>query len=106
MAKLDQVNTNLQTLLLIFQQALGAEWGVKVRIRSLGDSARARQSFNNLFYKAKKTSPAFSSLRLLTTAEDGLFLILKGSPKDGERRLEDDKSENLAGDIPRIEEIQ
>jgi len=102
---LDRVNTNLQTLLLIFQQALGAEWGVKVRIRTLGDSGRARQSFNNLFYKAKKMSPTFSSLRLLTTAEDGVFLILKGNA-DGKGRLEDDKPENQARDISRIEEIQ
>lgn len=101
---LDRVNTNLQTLLLIFQQALGAEWGVKVRVNSLGNSDRARNSFNQLFYKARKMSPEFSSLRLLTTAEDGIFLILKGTT-DGKGRLEDDKPADSAGDLSRFEEV-
>lgn len=101
---LDRINTNLQTLLLIFQQALGAEWGVKVRVRTLGDSTKARSAFNQLFYRARKMSPEFSSLRLLTTAEEGMYLILKGDG-NGKGRLEDDKPSDSAGDISCIEEI-
>ena len=48
----DKISENIQTLLLILYQALSAEWGVKVRVASLGDESKTRTRFNALFYKA------------------------------------------------------
>ena len=87
----DKISENIQTLLLILYQALSAEWGVKVRVASLGDEFKTRTRFNSLFYKARNQSPEFASLKLLTTANEGEFLIIKDK-KDGERRLEEDNT--------------
>ena len=87
----DKISENIQTLLLILYQALSAEWGVKVRVASLGDESKTRARFNSLFYKARNQSPEFASLKLLTTANEGEFLIIKDK-KDGERRLEEDNT--------------
>ena len=79
-----RLNDNLQSLLLIFNQALDCPIGVKVRVKSLGDAGRTASSFKALFYKARKYSPAYSGLILVSTANPEIFMIIKEDISNGQ----------------------
>lgn len=90
----DNLSNSLQSLLLLFNQALGARWGVRVRVRGNGDLGRVVQAFKAKFYQARKQSPAYANLTLLSTRDPEVFMILKGDETNGEGRLESDSLED------------
>lgn len=103
----ENLSSTLQTLLLLCNQALGARWGVRVRVRgnTNGDYAKVASAFKQRFYKAQKMSPEYLKLSLLSTCDPEVFMIIKKDGFNVKTRLEDDIPENTASNTLGSEEV-
>ena len=103
------LSNSLQTLLLLFNQALGERFGVKIRIRASGligqDYARLAAKLKQDFYKARKLAPEYQDLVLLSTSDPEIFMILKRGESNGTDRLENDFPQDSSGSTLGSEEI-
>lgn len=105
------LSNTLQTLLLLFNQTLGARFGIKVRVRGSGlagqDYAFLASSFKRAFYKARRMAPEYQDLALLSTSDPEIFMILKQQEREsnGTDRLEDDFTQDSSGSTLGSEEV-
>lgn len=99
------LSNTLQALLLLCNQALGARWGVRLRVRGNGDYSKVGAQLKAGFYKVRKMAPEYETLTLLSTSDPEIFMIIKRGETNGTDRLENDYPTDSTGSPLGSEEI-